>query len=62
MCWFVTLGSKMTGNEIPGVGLAPGGKIVKPEQEVPVILTLPIFLSRLISVGEGAPLQHAGCC
>ena len=36
MCWFVTLGSKMTGIEIPGVGLAPGGKIVKPEQEVPV--------------------------
>merc|ERR1711990_819575 len=34
MCWFITLASKMTGNEIPGVGMAPGGKIVKPEQEV----------------------------
>jgi len=34
MCWFVTLASKMTGIEIPGVGMAPGGKIVKPEQEV----------------------------
>ena len=36
MCWFVTLASKMTGTEIPGVGMAPGGKIVKPEQEVAV--------------------------
>jgi len=34
MCWFVTLASKMTGREIPGVGMAPGGKIVKPEEEV----------------------------
>lgn len=34
MCWFVTLASKMTGKEIPGVGMAPGGKIVKPEEEV----------------------------
>lgn len=34
MCWFVTLASKMTGTEIPGVGMAPGGKIVKPQQEV----------------------------
>ena len=34
MCWFVTLASKMTGREIPGVGMAPGGKIVKPEDEV----------------------------
>ena len=24
----------MTGMEIPGVGMAPGGKIVKPEDEV----------------------------
>ena len=36
MCWFVTLASKMTGTEIPGVGMAPGGKIAKPEQEVAV--------------------------
>lgn len=32
-CWFVTLAFKMTGMEIPGVGMAPGGKIVKPEDE-----------------------------
>jgi len=30
MYWFVTLASKMTGTEIPGVGMAPGGKIVEP--------------------------------
>ena len=29
MAWFVTLASKMTGKEIPGVGMAPGGKIKK---------------------------------
>jgi len=28
--WFVTLASKMTGMEIPWVGMAPGGKIVEP--------------------------------
>ena len=44
MCWFVTLASKMTGTEIPGVGMAPGGKIVKPEQEVDqLIITLFLF-------------------
>ena len=43
MCWFVTLASKMTGKEIPGVGMAPGGKIVKPEEEVeqPSVHTFP---------------------
>ena len=30
MYWFVTLASKMTGMEIPWVGMAPGGKIVEP--------------------------------
>merc|ERR1719339_175253 len=30
MYWFVTLASKMTGTEIPVVGMAPGGKIVEP--------------------------------
>ena len=40
MCWFVTLASKMTGREIPGVGMAPGGKIVKPEEEVHTYLTI----------------------
>ena len=34
MSWFVTLASTMSGTEIPGVGMAPGGKIVKPEDEV----------------------------
>ena len=34
MAWFVTLASKMTGKEIPGVGKAPGGKIKKDEKEV----------------------------
>ena len=34
MTWFVTLASKMTGKEIPGVGMAPGGKIKKPKEEV----------------------------
>ena len=46
MCWFVTLAFKMTGMEIPGVGMAPGGKIVKPEDEVfdyILITTTPIF-------------------
>ena len=44
MAWFVTLASKMTGKEIPGVGMAPGGKIVKPEEEVfGHILTTNIF-------------------
>ena len=28
----------MTGMEIPGVGMAPGGKIVKPEDEVHILL------------------------
>ena len=26
MAWFITLASKMAGKEIPGVGMAPGGK------------------------------------
>ena len=60
MCWFVTLASKMTGTEIPGVGMAPGGKIVKPEQEVAVKPSK--FFSFVSAAGEGAPLQHAGCC
>ena len=34
MAWFVTLASKMTGKEIPGVGMAPGGKIKKPKESV----------------------------
>merc|ERR1711971_1260706 len=34
MAWFVTLASKMTGKKIPGVGMAPGGEINKPEEEV----------------------------
>ena len=34
MAWFVTLASKMTGKEIPGVGMDPGGKIKKPKEEV----------------------------
>ena len=34
MAWFITLASKMTGKEIPGVGMAPGGKIKKPKEEV----------------------------
>ncbi len=34
MAWFLTLASKMTGKEIPGVGMAPGGKIKKPKEEV----------------------------
>ena len=53
MCWFVTLASKMTGTEIPGVGMAPGGKIVKPEQEVHQLAVT--FYFQLISAGEGAP-------
>ena len=45
MCWFVTLASKMTGTEIPGVGMAPGGKIFKPEEEVEqLILILAVLL------------------
>ena len=44
MCWFVTLASKMTGIEIPGVGMAPGGKIVKPEQEVDQLIISCTFL------------------
>ena len=44
MCWFVTLASKMTGKEIPGVGMAPGGKIVKPEKEVELSHCDPFFL------------------
>ena len=44
MCWFVTLASKMTGIEIPGVEMAPGGKIVKPEQEVDQLITICTFL------------------
>ena len=34
MAWFVTLASKMTGKEIPGVGMAPGGMIKKPKGQV----------------------------
>ena len=34
MAWFLTLVSKMTGKEIPVVGMAPGGKIKKPKKEV----------------------------
>ena len=34
MAWFLTLASKMTGKEIPGVGMAPGGKIKKAKEEV----------------------------
>ena len=34
MAWFLTLASKLTGKEIPGVGMAPGGKIKKPKEEV----------------------------
>ena len=32
MAWFITLASKMTGKEIPGVGMAPGGKIKEPKE------------------------------
>ena len=34
MAWFVTLASKMTGKEIPGVGMVPGGMIKKPKGQV----------------------------
>ena len=34
MAWFVTLASKMTGKEIPGVGKAAGSKIKKDVKEV----------------------------
>ena len=34
MAWFLTLASKMTGKEIPGVGMAPGGKIKEPKEKV----------------------------
>ena len=34
MAWFITLASKMTGKEIPGVGMAPGGKIKEPKEKV----------------------------
>ena len=38
MTWFVTLASKMTGKEIPGVGMVLGGKIKKPKEEVEQLL------------------------
>ena len=47
MCWFITLASKMTGNEIPGVGMAPGGKIVKPEQEVDQLIINSFFFNSI---------------
>ena len=47
MCWFVTLASKMTGTEIPGVGMAPGGKIVKPEQEVDQLIINSFFFNSI---------------
>ena len=34
MAWFVTLASKMTGKEIPGVGKAPGRNITKDAKEI----------------------------
>ena len=34
MAWFLTLASKMTGKEIPGMGLATGGKIKMDVKEV----------------------------
>ena len=34
MAWFVTLASKLTGRIVPGVGMAPGGKLGRPEEEV----------------------------
>ena len=34
MAWFVILASKMTGKEIPGVGMVPGGMIKKPKGQV----------------------------
>ena len=37
MAWFLALASKMIGKEIPmilEVGMAPGGKIKKPKEEV----------------------------
>ena len=34
MAWFLTLASKMTGKEIPGMGMATGGKIKMDVKEV----------------------------
>ena len=48
----------MTGMEIPGVGMAPGGQIVKPEDEVFYY----IFTTNTRIFNFCLPLQHADCC
>jgi len=55
MCWFVTLASKMTGKEIPGVGMAPGGKIVKPEKEVKEHLCNMLAIAEAMSANKRWP-------
>ena len=55
----------MTGMEIPGVGMAPGGKIVKPEDEVFYYIfttNTRIFNFCLPLQHADCPLHHADCC
>ena len=53
MAWFVTLASKMTGKEIPGVGKAPGGKIKKDVKEVEE------HLNNFVAIAEAMQLHKA---
>ena len=51
MVWFVTLASKMTGRPVPDVGMAPGGRIHRPEEEVAA------HLANMVRVAEAMAKQ-----
>ena len=51
MAWFVTLASKMTGRPVPDVGMAPGGRIHRPEEEVAA------HLANMVRVAEAMAKQ-----
>ena len=59
MAWFCTLASKMTGKEIPGVGMAPGGKIKKPKEEVEEHLQHFLAIADAMATNWGSHAQHS---
>ena len=61
MAWFVTLASKMTGKEIPGVGMAPGGKIKKPKEEVEEYLQHFLIIADAIVTQRELSCASSGC-
>ena len=59
MAWFITLASKMTGKEIPGVGMAPGGKIKKEVKEVEELLQHFLAIADAMASNWGSHAQYS---